>query len=126
MDMIVNLIKPQKMFSLTLPHKVKGQYWLTDMDADGEPQKLISIEAVNGEWVAKSNKNVFILDAENKTIPNTVLKALSFFNLKISGSNDRVILFAESIDESRQTLNKFVVREPTVLTIGRTNDNNLC
>lgn len=124
--MIVNLIKPQKMFSLTLPHKVKGQYWLTDMDADGEPQKLISIEAVNGEWVAKSNKNVFILDAENKTVPNTVLKALSFFNLKISGSNDRVILFAESIDESRQTLNKFVVREPTVLTIGRTNDNNLC
>lgn len=55
-DMIVNLIKPQKMFSLTLPHKVKGQYWLTDMDADGEPRKLISIEAVNGEWVAKSNK----------------------------------------------------------------------
>ena len=34
--------------------------------------------------------------------------------------------FAESIDESRKTLNKVVVKEATTLSIGRTNDNNLC
>lgn len=124
--MIVNLIKPQQMFSLTLPHKIKGQYWLTDIDANGESRDLISIEAVKGEWVLKSNKKVSILDAENKVVSNTILKALSFFNLKINGSNDRVILFAENIDESRQTLNKVVVKEATTLSIGRTNDNNLC
>ena len=56
--MIVNLIKPQQMFCLTLPHKVKGQYWLTDIDANGESRDLISIEAVKGEWVLKSNKKV--------------------------------------------------------------------
>lgn len=124
--MIVNLIKPQQMFSLTLPHKVKGQYWLTDIDANGEPRELISIEAVRGEWIVKSNKTVAILNAENETISNTVLKPLSFFNLRINGSSDRVILFAEKIDASRQTFSKVVVREPTALSIGRTNDNNLC
>lgn len=124
--MIVNLIKPQQMFSLTLPHKIKGQYWLTDIDSSGEVRDLISIEAVDGEWVAKSNQKVSILDAENRAVPRTALKALSFFNLKINGSSDRVILFAESIDASRQTLNKVVLRQPTTLTIGRTNDNNLC
>lgn len=124
--MIVNLIKPQQMFSLTLPHKVKGQYWLTDMDANGEVRELISIEAVKDEWVAKSNKNVSILDAENQVIPHTALRALSFFNLRINGSDDRVILFAENIDASRQTLQKVVVKEPVTLTVGRTNDNILC
>lgn len=124
--MIVNLIKPRQMFSLTLPHKIKGQYWLTDIDENGNPRELISIEAVDGEWVAKSNKNVSILNSDNRTVSNTVLKALSFFNLKINGSNDRVLLFAENIDESRQTLNKVVVKKPAVFSIGRTNDNNLC
>ena len=54
--MIVNLIKSKQMFSLTLPNKVKGQYWLSDVDHEGNARELISIEAVNGEWVLKSNK----------------------------------------------------------------------
>ena len=33
--MIINLIKTKQMFSLTLPHKVKGQYWVTDIDDNG-------------------------------------------------------------------------------------------
>ena len=81
--MIINLIKSKQMFSLTLPHKVKGQYWVTDIDENGLPRELISIEAVKNEWVVKSNKFVSILDAENKPVINTVLKPLSFFNLKI-------------------------------------------
>lgn len=124
--MIINLIKSKQMFSLTLPHKVKGQYWVTDIDENDSPRKLISIEAVKGEWVVKSNRLVSILDAENKPIVNTVLKSLSFFNLKIVGSDERVILFSESIDESRQTFQKVVIRNADTLSIGRTNDNYLC
>ena len=33
--MIVNLIKKEKMFSLCLPEKVKGKYWLEDCDKRG-------------------------------------------------------------------------------------------
>lgn len=47
--MIVNLIKPERMFSLTLPAKVKGQYWIKDIDNDGNPRQLISIEPIDGE-----------------------------------------------------------------------------
>lgn len=124
--MIINLIKSKQMFSLTLPHKVKGQYWVTDIDENGLPRELISIEAVKNEWVVKSNKFVSILDAENKPVINTVLKPLSFFNLKIADSDERVILFSESVDESRQTFKKVVIKTADTLTIGRTNDNNLC
>lgn len=44
--MIINLIKAEQMFNLTLPNKVKGQYWLSDTDTNGKPRDLISVEAV--------------------------------------------------------------------------------
>ena len=56
--MIVNLIKKDRMFSLTLPQKVKGQYWVADIDERGKKRKLISIEAINDKWVVKENKNI--------------------------------------------------------------------
>ena len=93
--MIINLIKSKQMFSLTLPNKVKGQYWVTDIDENGKPRDLISIEAINGDWVVKSNKFVSILNSENKPVDNTVLKPSNFFNLKINGLEESVKLFTE-------------------------------
>lgn len=51
---------------------------------------------------------------------------MSFFNLKIADSKERVILFSESVDDSRQTFKKVVIKNADTLSIGRTNDNNLC
>lgn len=124
--MIINLIKTKQMFSLTLPHKVKGQYWVTDIDDNGNARELISVEAVDGNWVVKSNKSVSILNSENKPVENTVLKPANFFNLKIVGTDEVVKLFTESIDETRQTFKKVVIRNADALHIGRTEDNNIC
>ena len=124
--MIVNLIKSKQMFSLTLPNKVKGQYWLSDVDHEGNARELISIEAVNGEWVLKSNKKVSVLNSNNEPVINTVLHPSSFFNLKVKDDSDRVILFSEKIDRSRQVFFKVVAKEAGNFGIGRTNDNNFC
>ncbi|MDO4524972.1 MAG: FtsK/SpoIIIE domain-containing protein [Bacteroidales bacterium] len=124
--MIINLIKSKQMFSLTLPNKVKGQYWVTDIDENGKPRDLISIEAINGDWVVKSNKFVSILNSENKPVDNTVLKPSNFFNLKINGIEESVKLFTEKIDSSRQTFRKVVIRTADTLSIGRTEENNIC
>ena len=69
------------MFSLTLPNKIKGQYWLTDTDSLGNPRELISIEAVDGEWVLKSNKKVSVLNSNNEPVNNTILHPQGFFRL---------------------------------------------
>lgn len=124
--MIVNLIKSRQMFSLTLPNKVKGQYWLHDIDREGKMRELISIEAVKGEWVLKSNKRVSVLNADNVPVDNTILFPQGFFNLKIADDNDRVILFAESIGAGRQIFRKIMVRSADTFSIGRTMDNNFC
>lgn len=123
--MVVNLIKAKQMFSLTLPDKIKGQYWLSDFDDAGAYRDLISIEAVNGKWMVKSNKYVSVLDAHNRPIEQMEINPMSFLSLKHCNSNERIVLYAESVDSSRQTFSKIVMLEPGSLAIGRNNNNNL-
>lgn len=124
--MIVNLIKTEQMFSLTLPDKVKGQFWLNDFDENSILRQLISIEAIDGKWWVKSNKKVSILNNESSTVEKCELSLNSFLNLKIEGSDEKVILFTEAIDQTRHALSKVVANEAAVFTIGRADDNNIC
>ena len=117
--MIVNLIKSKQMFSLTLPPKIKGQYWLTDLDDKGRLRRLVSIEAINDVWHLKGNKQVTVFDAKGMGVSDLALDGSCLLNLKIQDSDEKVILFTEGTDHTRQTLTKIVVTEPTVLTIGR-------
>ena len=124
--MIVTLIKSTQMFSLTLPQRVKGQYWLTDLDEKGRQRQLASIEAIDEKWFLKENKMVKIFDAEGNVLKNHILTPSSFLYLKIENSDERVILFAENIDYTRQTLTRIVAKEPAVFSIGRDPNNNFC
>ena len=108
--MVVNLIKAKQMFSLTLPDKIKGQYWLSALDDAGTYRNLISIEAVDGKWVVKSNKYVSVLDAQNKAVIQSEIKPLSFLSLKCYNSDERIILYAEALDQTRQTFSKVADR----------------
>ncbi len=123
--MIVSLIKLKQMFDLTLPLKIKGQYWISDIDDMGKQRDLISVEAVLGEWVVKSNKLVSILDVEGSFLQSIILKPLSYFNLKIANSDERVILFVENIDLSRQIFTKYVASSAALFRIGRAGDSDL-
>ena len=124
--MVVNLIKSRQMFSLTLPRKIKGRYWLTDLDEKGRLRQLLSIEAVDGEWTVKSTKTVLLQNTDGQPVDRTVLSPTSFFNLSIAGSGERAILYAEAIDESRQTVKKIMVTAPDIFTIGKGPDNHFC
>ncbi len=112
------------MFSLTLPEKIKGQYWLSDFDDSSIHRDLISIEALDGKWTVKSNKLVTVLDANNQPVESSEIQPMSFLSLKYYNSDERIILYAEDIDPSRQTFTKFVMMESGNLTIGRNDDNN--
>ncbi len=113
------------MFSLTLPEKIKGQYWLSDIDEAGNHRQLISIEAINNVWTVKSNKHVTVLDANNRPVASSEISSMSFLSLKYHNSDERIILYAENVDASRQSFTKVVMRKPDTLVIGRNNDNNL-
>lgn len=124
--MIVNLIKINQMFSFTLPFKVKGQYWISDVDSNGKVRQFAKVEAFDGKWVIKSNKKFRVYNSDGSSIDGIHLSNNSFLNLKIGDSDEKMILFSEDVDESRQTLTKIMVREPGVFTIGRNSGNDFC
>lgn len=123
--MIVNLIKNRSLFSVTLPEKVYGQYWLNDMDENGNFRKLISIEAHKNEWVVKSNKIAQIVDKDSQPVKNTIIKDDSYFNLNVVGEQGKVILFTEPIVKDRNTFRKLVVKGKCSFSIGRTDNNSI-
>lgn len=53
--MIVTLIETYRIFNMTLPDKVKGRFWITDVDSFGNDRKLISVEADEESWVLKGS-----------------------------------------------------------------------
>ena len=123
--MIINLIKSRQMFSLSLPEKVKGQYWLTDLEDNGNSRNLVSIEAVGGRWVVKSSKWVSVLGADGKPVRSAEIATQSLTYLQMKQSEEKAILFADEADESRLTFRKLVAGKPGTFSIGRAPDCQL-
>ncbi len=124
--MVINIFNEKQIFSMTLPKKTKGQFWLTDIDELGKSRRLISVEADNGQWVLKSNKLVSVLDANNNPVSAVALQLHSFFRLSLRNSDSQMLLFSEPVDSTRQSFCKFVMKQPCEITIGRGEDNNIC
>ena len=121
--MIVTTISRTHIKSISLPEKVKGQFWLYE-DTDAGDTRLVNIESVNEQWLMKSTRQVKILDNKNETLKNTVISAQSIYALG-KQNGEKVFVFTEPITEDRQTFTKYFVRQNMDLTIGRTEQNDI-
>ncbi|TDL71159.1 type VII secretion protein EssC [Rhodococcus qingshengii] len=121
--MIVTLINKASINSITLPEKIRGQYWI--YDSNDRSKKLIGIEGINGEWILKSNKYVKVMNHSGKPIRNTVLSPLSIYNLDTQEQDNKTIVFIEPSTDDRQTFTKYLVDKDTDITIGRTDKNDV-
>lgn len=122
--MIVTTISKNQINSISLPQKVKGQYWLHETIGNTE-ERLVSIEAINDKWILKSTRQVKILDAHNNAIKNTAISPLSIYALE-KNDGTKVFVFTEPITEDRQIFTKYLVKDDVELTIGRTEQNDIC
>lgn len=123
--MIVNLIKEFQIYSVTLPDKVKGQFWLEDADEKGKSRKIISIEAENNQWTISSSGKAKLLDNKGSEVDSAQLRPLELFFVSIANEEKQSIIFAEPMDESRKAYKRYVVRCDDAYTIGRNLDNNI-
>ena len=122
--MIVTLINKDRIHSIALPEKVRGQYWIYDSN-ENSSKKLIGIEGMNGEWILKSNKDVKAIDSSGSPIRNTVLSPLSIYHLAVKEQNHKMIVFTEPSTDDRQTFTKFLVDKDMDISIGRTQKNDV-
>ena len=53
--MIITTISKSRIQSMTLPQKIKGQYWIYDSEFDGDT-RMVSVEGINNAWILKSTR----------------------------------------------------------------------
>lgn len=124
--MIVTLIKQDRLFTTFLPNKVMGQYWLKDFDKNGKERNLLSIEAISGSWVARSNKKVMILDNNKNSIQEVPLSNYLFYNLKVLNEEEKVSMYVEPVTKESQSFIKIVPIQNGEYRIGRTLESHIC
>ncbi|MBQ7186007.1 MAG: type VII secretion protein EssC [Ruminococcus sp.] len=117
--MIVTKISNESISTLTLPQKVKGQYWIYE-SADST-ERLLSIEASDDSWQLRSNRNVQVTDDDLAPVRSAVLEPLHIYSLK-RGEDMNTIVFTEPITDDRQIFTKYLVRDDAQFLIGRSED----
>ena len=74
-------IKNNNLRKLTLPKKIQGNFWITDLDENGIEKNIINVEARDGKWHLISNLDVYYVE-KNIKIPSIELSNYSFYTLK--------------------------------------------
>ena len=122
--MIVTTISKGYINSISLPEKIKGQYWLYET-TDGGEEKLVSIEGINEKWIMKSTRMVKITDYQQNFLKTTSIESDNIYVLSKEGG-EKVFVFVEPITKDRQTFTKYLVKDDVEITIGRAQQNDIC
>lgn len=119
--MIVTLLKSKGIKSLSLPSKVRGQYWVKDYKFNND---LVCIEAVEGKWVLKSNHKIMVYDKDGQECKETIVEPYQLYRLLHRASGNKASLFTEPDTEDRKYYSKYVVRAADI-RIGRDKNNDI-
>ncbi len=122
--MIVTLSNKEQMYKTILPEKVTGRYWIKDIH-NNKKRNLICVEAIDGKWIAKSNKLAKFYDGDNNYIKSVEIKDESVFLLSME-NDEKSLLFSNVYSGSGKKFVKLLVPENKEITIGRNEDNVIC
>ena len=121
--MIVILSNNKYMYKTVLPEKVAGRYWLKD-DFNGRMRNLICVEASNGKWIAKSNKNATFYNYDNETVDSVEIINGMAHILK-TREDEKTLLFADTYTSSGSEFVRYYIPVNTDITIGRETGNTI-
>ena len=119
--MIVTMIAQNWMKSISLPEKIRGQYWLLDE----QNRHMIGIEGVQDHWVMKSSRLVRILDLDRQALKAVILRENRIYELQKDG-DERFCVFAQPHTDDRRTYIKYWIEENTEISLGRNEQNDVC
>ena len=124
--MIITLITKEKMFSLSLPQRASGRYWITDADEAGHPREVAVAEAVEGRWQLRGSPVLALLHGDGTESEAQYLEGgLQVVSARYRQSGQQVQLFVEPATEDRQQYDKYLVPDACRIDIGRGGDNQL-
>ena len=127
--MLIRLLSNKRMYKLTLPDEVHGDYWISDESVDPS-RKLINVRGINNQWIISSNYNVQIGmyetgesgKLEYTALNNAALKEYSLYFLKYN-NNETYYLISEPINSGN--LYHYKLKGIESFTIGRSQKNEI-
>lgn len=123
--MIVTLLKNEGLNSISLPDKIKGQYWIMDYSETGERIPLIGIEGIHNQWMIKSNKKIEVFDNNGQEVRELPIHPYELYSLYVKAKDVYVYLFTEPVTTDRKQYKKYFVNTDREIRIGRSAGNQI-
>lgn len=125
--MLVTLIGEQKIFSIHLPEKKAGKYWMLDDEKPMNSNRILAIEADDGgeNWIVKADRQLKLCDENQVEVKRFVLEEGKLYQLSYGQDGQTAFLFAEAFTEDRGVYKKYVANPDIALSIGRESDNHI-
>ena len=127
--MLITLVCEKKIYSLRLPERITGQFWITDNESDMDERRIMSINANTEEnvWEISSGRKIRLYDTKSLQELNKVkLEIGKLYLLKLGKQQEKkAFLFTEPLTEDRCKYVKFTVADNTQLSIGSDNSNEI-
>ncbi len=124
--MQISLIKENVLYTCILPDKRKGQYWVAQMNDEGQEERVVGIEGMEGQWILKSNKHAVLLDEQDRKIKDLAIEPLRFYPLQLKKTDERAWLYSEPLSNDRKYFKKLRLPEEGQIAIGRSKQNDIC
>ena len=114
--MILNLLEKDKMYTLRLPEKVSGKFYLEHINALGFSEQVISAEGIDGKWIIVPSVYAKLLLGENEQ--KEYIAADGAIEVFIPRTYTKALLLIESDEKAYSTFFKKKVTAPCEITIG--------
>lgn len=121
--MIISIISKDKIKTVSLPKKVKGQFWFED-PSDIKNKRLVCIEGIEDQWILKSAAQTQIRDQSGEALKSIVLQSMAVYLLEAKG-REGIYVYTEPTTNDRQCYTKFTIQRGTSLSIGRAEGNDI-
>ena len=119
--MIIYLIKENILKKFFLPLTIQGNYWISDIDNNGEEVNLINIEAEDSIWYFISNSNVYYVENNYKVLKKKI-EEYNAYSLRMN--KNYINLYCSPLND--KTFRYYNISNLNgMITIGSNNNNQI-
>lgn len=124
--MVITMITPKQLSTLSLPQRVSGRYWLSANDTVGIGMNAAYVEGVQGRWLLFGSRTLKLIDMKDREEASIELTGeYQVISAKNRETGEKYQFYVEPATEDRQIFKKYCVKENCRLNIGRTQDNQI-
>ncbi len=125
--MLVTLMSKNKLYSVLLPEKVRGKFWIEDRELplNNPFRNLVGIEGEDNGWTIHAGRRLKLKDENSRSnLESIKLEVNQMYAVELPKRRE-AYLFTESYTGDRCTFKKYRTDKTATLNIGRGKENQI-